>query len=118
MIHRSILDDIGLFDETLTACEDYDLWLRILSKYQLGFINKKLTIKIAGHKGQLSFETPLMDTFRIKALLKHKENPKVQQEIIKKCGILIKGAIKHKNKDIENYYTTLQKGLVSQHKAP
>ena len=29
MIHRSVFDDVGLFDENLPACEDYDLWLRI-----------------------------------------------------------------------------------------
>ncbi len=28
MIHRSVFDDVGLFDESLPACEDYDLWLR------------------------------------------------------------------------------------------
>ncbi|MBU0650624.1 glycosyltransferase, partial [bacterium] len=29
IIHKDIFDHIGLFDETLMACEDYDLWLRI-----------------------------------------------------------------------------------------
>lgn len=118
MIHKSIFDNIGFFDEELIACEDYDLWLRILVKYELGLIDKKLIVKIAGHKGQLSFETPLMDKYRIKALLKHQENSLVRQEIIKKCDILIKGAIKHQNSDIENYYTTLQKQVTSLHKVP
>ena len=73
-IHKSIFDNVGIFDEELIACEDYDLWLRILIEYQLGLVNKKLIEKIAGHKGQLSFETPLMDRYRIIALLKHKNN--------------------------------------------
>ena len=111
ILHKSIFDNIGVFDEELTACEDYDLWLRILKKYKLGLVNKKLIEKIAGHKGQLSFEIPLMDRYRIIALLKHLENSLVKQEVIKKCDILIKGAIKHNNHDIEKYYTNLKSNL-------
>ena len=29
MIHRRVFDHVGLFDESMPACEDYDLWLRI-----------------------------------------------------------------------------------------
>ncbi|MEA2017629.1 MAG: glycosyltransferase family A protein [Campylobacterota bacterium] len=108
MIHKSIFNDIGIFDEGLLVCEDFDLWLRILSKYELGLIDKKLINKLAGHENQLSFITPMMDTYRIKALLKHKNKDIVKNMIIKKCDILIKGAIKHNNKDIENYYTKLK----------
>jgi len=115
MIHKSIFDDIGYFDEKLVACEDYDLWLRILTKYELGLVNEKLITKIAGHSGQLSFETPLMDSYRIKALQKHidsKYEHKIKEEILKKCEILIKGAIKHQNKDVEEYYTSLKENIL------
>lgn len=111
MIHTSIFADVGYFDETLLACEDYDLWLRIVKKYELGLINTKLITKIAGHENQLSFTTKLMDEYRILALLKHldsKYKEQILQEIIKKCNILIKGAIKHKNKEIEKKYTKLK----------
>ena len=97
MIHISIFKDIGLFDEQLIACEDYDLWLRILTKYELGLVNKKLIEKIAGHKGQLSFETPLMDLYRIKALIKHVNNSNAKNELVIKKNILLKGARKHNN---------------------
>ena len=110
MIHKNILDDIGYFDENLKVCEDYDLWLRILLKYQLGYIDQKLIKKIAGHSEQLSFTTPLMDSYRITALLKHidtKYNTRIKDEILKKSNILINGAIKHDNKDIQEYYQTL-----------
>jgi len=111
MIHTSIFQDIGYFDEKLIACEDYDLWLRILYKYELGLLNDKLIRKIAGHENQLSFNTKLMDSYRIKALLKFqnsKYSTLINDTIITKCEILIKGAIKHKNKDIEDYYTKLK----------
>jgi glycosyltransferase involved in cell wall biosynthesis len=32
---RSVLDEVGLFDETLPAAEDVDMWLRIASKYPM-----------------------------------------------------------------------------------
>ncbi len=109
MIHKSLLKE-EFFDEDLKVCEDYDLWLRILYKYELGFINEKLIQKIAGHKEQLSFETPLMDRYRITALLKHIESSfkdSVIDEIVKKSEILINGARKHNNIEIEKYYTEL-----------
>lgn len=57
--HKKIFDDIGLFDENLKVCEDYDLWLRILQKYEIKLIDKQLITKYAGHENQLSFDTPL-----------------------------------------------------------
>lgn len=114
MCHKSIFNNIGIFDEELKACEDYDLWLRILDKYKLGLINEKLITKIAGHSGQLSFETPLIDSYRVKALLKHRNSSykkEIQHEIIKRCDILIKGAIKYQNKELRNYYIDLKASL-------
>ena len=29
MLHRSLFDEYGYFDETMPACEDYDMWLRL-----------------------------------------------------------------------------------------
>ncbi len=114
MLNKSILDTIGNFDTNLIACEDYDLWLRILLKHQVGYIDDKLIQKIAGHEGQLSFETPLQDKYRIQALLKHINSPykdEVINELIKKCNILIKGAVKHNNQKIQNYYQELKDTL-------
>jgi len=100
MVDRRVFEDVGLFDEKLVACEDYDMWLRILLRYNIGYIDKKLTKKIAGHKGQLSFETIGIDYYRVLALEKHKDTKyknDVEKEISKKIDILYKGAIKHKN---------------------
>ncbi len=69
--HKTLFDEIGLFDEDLKVCEDYDLWLRILLKYKIKLLNKELITKQAGHKNQLSFTTPLIDTYRVQALTKH-----------------------------------------------
>ena len=114
MCHKSVFEDVGVFDEALKACEDYDLWLRILDSYELGLINEKLIQKIAGHTGQLSFETPLMDSYRIQALLKHLESnhkDEVKLELIKRCDILINGAIKHGNDELKTHYIKLKATL-------
>jgi glycosyltransferase involved in cell wall biosynthesis len=120
MIHKNIFEQIGcfqgeqVFDENLKACEDYDLWLRILRKFELGFVDEELIHKLAGHKGQLSFETPLQDRYRIQALLKHIDSPyskEIKSEIFKRCEILLKGAKKHQNKEIEAYYLKLKNSL-------
>ena len=70
VIHREIFDAVGNFDETLPTCEDYDLWLRICSRYDVLFIDEALITKYGGHDDQLSKEHWGMDRFRIVALEK------------------------------------------------
>lgn len=70
MIRRTLLDEVGLFDETLPACEDYDLWLRVTARYPVAFVEDKLTIKHGGHADQLSARHWGMDRFRVQALEK------------------------------------------------
>jgi len=68
MIHRSVFDNVGLFEESLPACEDYDLWLRVTSSYPVLYISEKLVVKHGGHQNQLSEKYWGMDRFRIQAL--------------------------------------------------
>lgn len=39
---RSAVDEAGMFDETMRATEDRDLWLRIALKYEVAFVPKVL----------------------------------------------------------------------------
>ncbi len=39
---RSCVDEVGLFDETMRATEDRDLWLRIALRHEVAFIPKIL----------------------------------------------------------------------------
>ncbi len=43
-LRRKCLDDVGLFDETMHATEDRDLWLRIAQRYEIGFIPKVIAL--------------------------------------------------------------------------
>jgi len=52
-----------------------------------------------------------MDEYRIKALQKHQDSKfkdMINDQIVKKCDILIKGAIKHNNPIVEEQYTKLK----------
>jgi len=116
MMHQTIFQTIGVFDESLEVCEDYDLWLRIASQEKIGLVYKKLLIKYAGHKDQLSFKHWGMDRFRVLALqklLKSLKSPLrilVKEELLKKYGLLLKGAMKYdKIQDIYEYQQKIKK---------
>ena len=69
MIKKSLFNTVGIFDESLPACEDYDLWLRISCRYPVHLIETPLIIKRGGHDDQLSKAAGL-DKYRIQSLLK------------------------------------------------
>jgi glycosyltransferase involved in cell wall biosynthesis len=54
MLKRSLLDEVGLFDPDLPACEDYDLWLRISCLHPIYLIEQPLVFKEGGASDQLS----------------------------------------------------------------
>lgn len=43
LVRRSVLVDVGGFDESLTISEDFDLWLRIARGHRVGFVDRPLT---------------------------------------------------------------------------
>ena len=69
MVRRELFDHVGRFDETLPACEDYDLWLRVACRYPVHRIDTPLIVKHGGHADQLS-KMPGLDRYRIRALEK------------------------------------------------
>jgi glycosyltransferase involved in cell wall biosynthesis len=123
MIHRNIFTKIGIFDESLPACEDYDLWLRISLHYPVCFIPKPLILKRGGHEDQLSKKFYGMDRFRIHALknillapsLTPSQRNKTLEEIKKKSAIYAQGCLKRNRfKEFEEYHT-LSQAKVSEH---
>ena len=69
-IRRDVFDDIGLFDESLKACEDYDFWLRFCAQEPVEFLEQPLVQKFGGHPDQLSRRAESLDRYRIKSLTK------------------------------------------------
>ena len=80
MMHRRLFDETGLFDESLPACEDYDLWLRITCQHPVGLTEKSYVVKYGGHADQRSHEFPAMDRFRIYSLKKILDSGKLNAE--------------------------------------
>ena len=70
LVDRRLFDEVGLFDESLPACEDYDLWLRVCARFPVLFVDDALIVKHGGHEDQLSRRHWGMDRFRIQALRK------------------------------------------------
>ncbi len=116
MIRRSLFEEVGGFDETLPACEDYDLWLRISCRYPVFLIDTPLIIKRGGHDDQLSSSSGL-DKFRIKSIKKiiesnllSKTQYKAAVKTLKeKCTIYASGCRKRGRLDEAMYYTLLSK---------
>ena len=107
MMHRKLFDKVGLFDESLPACEDYDLWLRIAAKYPVGLIEKPYIIKYGGHADQRSREFPAMARFRIQSLAKilsqniltPEQTAAARKMLEEKARIFIAGALKRGKKE-------------------
>ena len=114
MMRRELFDEVGLFDERLIACEDYDLWLRIGCRYPVFLIETPLIIKRGGHPDQLS-KSPGLDRFRIdalKKLLDHEHLSDSQYEaavavLVDKCAIYAGGCLKRGRTEEASYYSDL-----------
>ena len=104
LIEKNLFNSLGMFDESLEVCEDYDLWLRVASKYQIGLIDKKLILKYGGESDQLSVKHWGMDRFRVEALEKllafeTDKKDLIIEMLLKKYKPLLKGAIKYGRED-------------------
>jgi len=119
LIRRDVFSDVGLFDESMPACEDYDLWLRITVGEPVLFVDEALLEKTGGHDDQLSQRYPAMDRFRLDALAKLLQSGKANAEqhaqavsmFREKFRIFKIGAIKRNRheviKTLEQRYATL-----------
>ncbi|MFW6134644.1 MAG: glycosyltransferase family 2 protein [Elusimicrobiota bacterium] len=114
VVKKDIFKTIGMFDENLPACEDYDFWLRASLGYPVYLIKKVLTEKEGGHKGQQSKKYWGMDRFRIMALEKllneHLDKNTynlVYKEFKRKCNIYANGCFKRGKQGEGNKYIEL-----------
>ena len=111
-LKKQIFEEYGLFDENLEVCEDYDMWIRINAKEEVGFLDSPLVLKYGGHSDQLSKKFWGMDRFRIKSLEKNLKNEhfsksqkiNVLDTLIEKLTIVSGGALKRGNKEIFKKY--------------
>lgn len=107
MMKRSLYQQMEGFREDYPVCEDYELWLRITRKYQVGFVEEPIIIKYGGHEDQLSARYKAMDFWRVKAMdevfdrysddLREDQTTELLSVLKKKCDILKAGYLKHNN---------------------
>ena len=105
LLRRSLLEELGFFREDFPVCEDYEMWLRVTSRYSVGFVEEALVIKQGGHGDQLSRRYPAMDYWRVKALKNYLKDPHLSpeekeqvREVLRKKGrILLRGYEQYRN---------------------
>jgi len=119
MLKRALLSEVGFFDESLPACEDYDLWLRIASRYPVHLIQEYLLVKEGGHKDQLSTTIKGLDRFRIRSLeklilaggLQRGQLEAALRELAEKCRIYGTGCLKRGKDQEAAYYLDLPRSI-------
>lgn len=117
LMRRAFFEEVGLFDEHLPACEDYDLWLRAALRFPFHFIPEKLIVKRGGQADQLSAQWGL-DRYRVQALQKLLQEPKltpsqrglVLTQLTHKARILEKGFRKRGKTEEADYYQNVLRG--------
>ncbi len=116
MLKKNLFKKIGLFDETLHCCEDYDFWLRVSSRFPFYLVNEPLTVKEGGRDDQISSLHRMgMDRLRIYALkkiidsktLNDKQCLLALDEFERKCTIFGNGCLKHGRQATGKYYLAL-----------
>lgn len=115
VVKRSLLEEVGVFDEDLPVCEDYDLWLRISWKYPIWLIPEPLVIKEGGAADQLSRSIEGIDRYRIRAIarliesgcLSRKQTEAALKELRFKCRVYGNGCLRRGKKEEGQYYLNL-----------
>ncbi|MBC2733856.1 MAG: glycosyltransferase [Desulfobacteraceae bacterium] len=116
MMRRELLEGMGGFDESLPACEDYDLWLRVSLRYPIHLIDDALVVKRGGHEDQLSRQHSL-DRYRIQSLVKiigsepltDDQTRAASAMLREKCRIYAAGCRKHGRIEDAKEYEALNK---------
>ena len=80
MVRRSALGQTGVFDSSLGACENWDLWLRISRKFSIEFLDIPLT-SYRIHHDNMTKNCDKMYSNRHKVLEKHFSGSSCNNEI-------------------------------------
>jgi glycosyltransferase involved in cell wall biosynthesis len=123
LMRRELFEAVGLFDEQLPVCEDYDLWLRIATRFEVGYIAEPLIVKRGGHPDQLSHREWGNDRYRVAALRKIYETGVLDETarrltaamICTKCKILENGFRKRHKEDEAKFYADLKARFCQAH---
>lgn len=94
MVRKSCFDRVGMFDPSLPARQDYDMWIRLSREFDFDFVKYPLTIIHRSHTGRISNNI----NSRIEAQLK------LLKKLNKEFHIMSKP---YRNKVIASQYTSI-----------
>jgi glycosyltransferase involved in cell wall biosynthesis len=83
VIKKECFQMVGLFDEELQECEEYDLWMRIAAHYPIGFINESLAVYVDNPEG-VSTDSLSGRIYRLKVLEKNYLKKRIPEKRYKK----------------------------------
>jgi len=126
MMRTGLFRSSGGFDASMAACEDYDLWLRILVDHDVGLLDEPLVTRRAGHPDQLSATTPALDRFRILALAKliahawlsQTRRDAITEVLAEKCRIYAQGLTRRARIEEAAFYERLAQRALSAEQLP
>ncbi len=78
LLRRSCLEQVGMFDESMSSHEDIDLWLRLCQRWNVALVRKPLTHRRQGTANMSSNES-LRTEYGIKLLVKALSLPEISK---------------------------------------
>ncbi len=91
MVKKSVIDNVGLFDESLKNANDWEMWIRIAQKYDFDFVDEPL-FKYYWHGGNITRTAGNLKKiqYREYILIKHKnlykKHPKAYSITLRNIG--------------------------------
>lgn len=106
LMHRSLIEQCGVFAEDLEIAEDYEYWLRITAQEKVVYVEQPSIVKYSGGHFQLSGKYEHIENFRIAALERLVQNDyftaeqrkMAWAELQRKKAIWARGAIKRRGR--------------------
>ena len=83
VIHRNVIFDVGMFDEEMPRCQDYEYIIRIIQNIKVGYINKVLVL-VYRTENSISNDRKKEAEAKIKLLNKHESFFRIEDVIKKK----------------------------------
>ena len=119
---REFFEAVGVFDESLPACEDYDLWLRTLLCHPIGLVDAYLAVRHGGRVDQLSAIYCGQDLFRIRSMVGLLSRPEttswhrdcIEKELRRKARVYATGCLKRdRPEEAERVLALVEMALLS-----
>lgn len=118
MVRKVLFTKVGMFNEELCCCEDYDFFLRVSLFFSFLLLEEVLTVKEGGRADQLSHIYRMgMDEWRIASLcrllaeqqLTEEQKSLAETELVRKLQIFGTGCLKYGRIELGQQYLAMIK---------